>query len=145
MKKILIIMAALLMFSANSFARDDIGQYSIADALSLEAAKDKLNQGIAFKFGDQAHGKVTKKFGERGSNKKTNAFGKSDQQACQWAFLSAMVSLQDRAVRDGANAVINIRSNYKSNKFSSATEFQCGAGAIMAGVALLGDFVTIEK
>ncbi len=133
MRTTVICLLALLTFSANSFARDDIGNYSIADAMDLAAAKEKLDKGITFKFG------------ERGTNKKTNAFGKSDEAACQWAFLSAMITLQERAVKDGANAVINIRSNYKSNGFSSATGFQCGAGAIMAGVALLGDFVTIQK
>ena len=39
------------------------------------------------------------------------------------------------------DAVVNIESNYKNRQFSSETEFECGAGAIMAGVALKGTLV----
>jgi hypothetical protein len=48
---------------------------------------------------------------------------------------------QEAAQKRGYSAVINIKSNYQGKEFSSATEFQCGAGAIMAGVALKGDLV----
>jgi len=39
--------------------------------------------------------------------------------------------------------VINIRSNYRNNETSSATDYTCGAGAVIAGVALKGDVVRI--
>jgi hypothetical protein len=39
------------------------------------------------------------------------------------------------------DAVVNIESNYKNRQFSNETEFECGAGAIMAGVALKGTLV----
>jgi uncharacterized protein YbjQ (UPF0145 family) len=79
------------------------------------------------------------------SNKKTNAFNKTDKRACEWAFLSAMLSLQQRALSEGGNAVVNIRSFYKRHEVSSATEFECGAGAIMAGVTFKGDVVKLGK
>ena len=78
------------------------------------------------------------------SNRKTNAFGKSDEKACNWAFLSAMAALQTRAQQMGANAVIKIVSYYNKKVMSSAAEFECHAGAIIAGVALKGDFVKIS-
>ena len=93
---------------------------------------------------DQSHGKIAKKFGHFSSNKKTSAFGKSDQQACEWPFLSAMISLQKRAQNEGGNTVIDIRINYKNIEFKSDTEFECGAGAIMAGVALTGTVVKLK-
>jgi len=43
----------------------------------------------------------------------------------------------------GANAVVNIVSNFKDIEMASQTEFECADGAIMAGVALKGDFVKI--
>jgi uncharacterized protein YbjQ (UPF0145 family) len=88
---------------------------------------------------------VAKTIGEWTSNKKTNAFNKSDQEACDIAFISAAVSLQDRAKREGGNAVINIHSVYKNDKFESGSEYLCGAGATMAGVALRGTVVTLGK
>ena len=138
----LVLMLAGLAFS--SHARDDIGKYSISDTLALEKAREVLGTEIQYFFGDQTFGSVTKQFGEFRSNKKTNAFGKSDEAACQWAFLSALKSLKDRAVREGGNAVVNIRSNYKNNTTSSIETYDCGAGNVVAGVALIGDVVSIE-
>ncbi len=54
-----------------------------------------------------------------------------------------MIALQKRAKQLGANAVVNIISYYKKVPMSSTTEFECHAGAIIAGVALKGDFVKI--
>ena len=41
--------------------------------------------------------------------------------------------MKERAIAEGGNAVINIQSYYKKNELSSATEYECGAGAIMGG------------
>jgi uncharacterized protein YbjQ (UPF0145 family) len=79
------------------------------------------------------------------SNKKTNAFQKSDQFACDWAFLTAMLSLRERALSLGANAVINIRSNYKKRRFVSQDKYMCGAGKIMAGVTMRGEMVRLAE
>ncbi|MCB1855511.1 MAG: excinuclease ABC subunit A [Halieaceae bacterium] len=130
---------------ASVLARDDKMMYSIESAMSTAAAKQKLDRGFTYKFGDQPHGKIVSNHGEFMSNKKTNAFGKSDKEACEWVFLSAMLSFQDRIAKEGGNAVVNIRSYYKKNEISSSTEFECGAGAIMAGVTFLGDVVTLEQ
>ncbi|MBB3062868.1 hypothetical protein [Microbulbifer rhizosphaerae] len=55
-----------------------------------------------------------------------------------------MIALQDRARREGGNAVVNIRSYYKKNEVNSSSEFECGAGAVMAGVTLEGEVVTLK-
>ena len=133
-----------LCITGPALARDDNNLYSIESAMSTSSAKEKLNRGFTFKFGDQPHRKITANHGEFQSNKKTNAFGKSDKQACEWAFLSAMLSFQDRIATEGGNAVVNIRSYYKKNTISSATEFECGNGAVIAGVTFIGDVVTLE-
>lgn len=54
-----------------------------------------------------------------------------------------MVALQTRAQQLSANAVINIVSYYNKKVMSSASEFECHAGAIIAGVVLKGDFVKL--
>jgi uncharacterized protein YbjQ (UPF0145 family) len=125
-------------------ARDTKYLLPIATAMETKDAEDKLDGSIKFFFGNQEAPKVLTKFGSDVSNRKTNAVGKSDEKACNWAFLSAMVALEKRAQQLGANAVINIVSYYKKNVMSSATEFECHAGAVIAGVALKGDFVKIS-
>lgn len=124
-------------------ARDTKQMLPIAAALEAKDSKEKLDGSIKFFFGNQQHPKVLSKLGSDVSNRKTNAFGKSDDKACHWAFLSAMLALEKRAGELGANAVVNIVSYYKKDAFSSPTEFECHAGALMAGVALKGDFVKI--
>ncbi|MGL6157238.1 MAG: excinuclease ABC subunit A, partial [Ralstonia mannitolilytica] len=93
----------------------------------------------------QNHAPVAKSMGEIATNKKTNGVGRSDEAACQYVFLSAVLALQERARQMGGNAVINIKSNYKNNLTESATEFTCGSGALMSGVALKGEVVTLKK
>jgi uncharacterized protein YbjQ (UPF0145 family) len=117
----------------------------IATALAVKDAKEKLDGSIKFYFGNQETPKIAAKLGSDMSNRKTNAFGKSDETACNWAFLSAMIALEKRAQQLGANAVVNIVSYYDRIVMSSATEFECHAGAIIAGVVLKGDFVKLAE
>jgi uncharacterized protein YbjQ (UPF0145 family) len=126
-------------------ARDTKYLLPIAVAMEVKDSQDKLDGSIKFFFGDQPTPQVISKLGTDVSNRKTNAFGKSDEKACNWAFLSAMVALQKRAQQLGANAVVNIVSYYKKEVMSSASQFECHAGALIAGVALKGDFVKIPE
>ena len=146
MKKIFTIMAILVVTLTSNFAvaRNDLQSFSIQGALSQEQAKEKVGNEVRFYFGNQKHGKILKNWGEVATNKKTNAFMKDDQEACTWAFLSALISLRDRALKEGGNAVVNIRSNYKGKVTSSETTFQCGVGNVIAGVALKGKVVKLR-
>ena len=139
------LLLGLLLIPSSVYAHDDIGSYSIKEALDLEQSKEELGNDIKFFFGNQAHGKILRNYGVVRTNKKTSAFGKSDLDACQWVFLSAMITLRDSALTEGANAVINIKSNYKNDLTSSEDTFQCGAGAFVAGVALVGTVVTLAE
>ena len=143
--KRLFMMAFFVFFSSSVFARDTVRDYSLKETLKLEQSKTALGNDIEFYFGNQFEGQVIKSLGTFKTNKKTNAFNKTDKEACEWVFLSAMLSLKERAILEGGNAVINIKSNYKDRLTTSNTTFQCGSGAIMAGVALVGTVVKIEK
>ena len=140
-----LIFISLLLTSISSMARDDISDYSVEEAMLIPKISSAIGSEVKFYFAGQEHNQVEQSFGEFQSNKKTNAFGKSDKEACQWAFASAMKSLRQRANKEGGNAVINIRSNYKGTVSSSPATFKCGAGAIMAGVALIGDVVKLHQ
>lgn len=132
-----------LMAVSVADARDDHKHLPISDAMSTPAAKEKLNDDIQVFWGEQPHPTPEATLGEYTANKKTNAFNKSDKEACEWVFLSAMISLQSRAKAEGGNALINVHSVYRNEEFTSTTEYECGAGAIMAGVALRGTVVKL--
>ena len=145
MKKIALLSAALcLAFAAAAPAKDDHLQLSIEDAMNTSDAKDKLDGSVKFFFGKQKHGTPKQKFGTFTANKKTNFVGKSNNEACQRAFLSSMISLQERAQKEGGDAVINIKSVYKKDELESETEYVCGAGTFMGGVALRGEVVKLQ-
>ncbi|MDX2413027.1 MAG: excinuclease ABC subunit A [Woeseiaceae bacterium] len=141
-----LVLISMVLFSySTGQARNTVIKASIEEALAWGEQEGVLDNSVGLYFGDQAHQAVEQTHGTYTANRKTNGVGKSDQKACQWAFLSAMAVLQQRAVREGANAVINIRSYYYKKDFSSATEFECGAGNIMAGVTMVGDVVTLAE
>ena len=143
--RILGLVAVLLLVSAArpAHGRDDHLMLPIADAFESPDAS-KLDPGIKMFFGKARPSSVTRSIGTWTTNKKANAFGKSDKEACERAFMSAMLSLQQRARTEGGNAVIGITSYYKKIVTESETQYMCGAGAIMAGVAFRGEVVKLH-
>jgi uncharacterized protein YbjQ (UPF0145 family) len=147
MKSIIGAGVAILVMGSMSVAvaRDDRLMFPVKSAMATgQTTKEKLDPSIPLYFGKKAP-PVEKKIGEWTSNKKTNATNKSDQEACEIAFVSAAISLQDRAKREGGNAVINIKSVYKNENVENDTEYLCGAGTFLSGVALRGTVVTLKK
>ncbi|HAD49164.1 MAG: excinuclease ABC subunit A [Idiomarinaceae bacterium] len=124
-------------------ARDDVKTFPLEPVLNSVKAEEALFD-IPFYFAGQQHASIANSSGEVTTSRKTNAFGKSDREACEWVLLSAIKSLQAEAEARGYDAVVNIKSNYDHNEFVSATEFQCGAGFLMAGVALKGELANFD-
>ncbi len=146
MKFLAILLASsLLLITTQAHSRNTKHMFSVQQALQSADFKQRLVPNIRLYFGNQEHPEKTDFFGQFSSNKKTNSFNKTDKQACQWALLSALLSLQDRAKNEGGNAVINIASYYNKNTVSSNTDYECHAGAVIAGVALIGDVVTLAR
>lgn len=119
--------------------RDTTHYLSINEALNSPEAKQVLNPNIKLYFGKPAPGRIIA--ANAVSNKKTNSANKTDEKACQRAFLSAVKQFQDRAAASGATKVGNLVSYYKKNTYKSTTQYECHAGNIIAGVALKGDIV----
>lgn len=137
-----VLLTAALLLAPTVDARETMHKLSIQDALNGQyKEKANLATDITLHFGSQKSPGKNESIREISTSRKTNAVGKSDVEACQWALFSALKALQDEARAMGGKAVINIVSNYKHQEFSSDTEFECGAGAIMAGVALKGTVV----
>lgn len=140
MKSAMLALAATLLLTGITAAeaRDERLRFPVQDAMETPAAKEKLDGSVRFFFSGQKHAAASKTMGAFTSNKKTNFANKTDQEGCNHAFLSAMIALQERAKREGGNAVIDIHSVYKNGEYKSATEFECGAGSFIGGVAMRG-------
>jgi hypothetical protein len=143
-KTILALALIVLCGSARVDARDDRLRFPLASALNTSDAKAKLDPKIRLYFGKTKFSDPAQRSGTFTANKKTNFFNKSDREGCEWVFLSAALALQARARELGGNAVVNISSVLKNQEFVSETEYECGAGNIVGGVALRGEVVTIR-
>jgi uncharacterized protein YbjQ (UPF0145 family) len=132
-------------FPGVAFARDTILHLQLAEVLAMSEAKAKLDGSVIFFLAGVAQPAVQKQLGTDVSNRKTNGVGKSDEEACRWAALSALLAFQESAKQRGANAVVNLVSYYKKQTFQSSTEYECHAGGIIVGVAFKGDYATVAR
>ena len=139
MKRTILVAAAVLLPAA-AFGRDTRYLLPIQDVLTMPEAAGRLNRSFRFFFGHN-RGPPGEARGEVVANAKTNASNKRDEVACRWAMLSALVELQEKARRVGATQVVAIESFYKKTPFVSDTEYECHAGAVVAGVTLRGQAV----
>ncbi len=134
-------LGAILAIPGVASARNDRLHFPVAEAAGTTEAHAKLDGSVKFFWGAEKHPKVSKTLGTDQTNKKTNGFNKSDKDSCDWAWLSAMITMQNRAKQLGADAIINLHSIYQNQDFVSDTEYECGVGTFTSGIALRGDFV----
>jgi len=144
MNKLLTTATLLLIFALASFAQaaDIQVSFPIKNALENPKIASKLNYVKLF-WGDQGYSAVKTNFGEFKTSQRTNAFRKAREEACQWALAAALIQLQERAVKEGGNAVVNIKSNIKNKEISSEQDYECLAGSVMVNVALKGTAVRL--
>ena len=145
MRRVLLIVIGSLILSGCVADRNVPKPRSIAEALSLPQYQ-KILKGVEVYFGNQTHPAIEKTFRTRSANRRSNATGDSGPEAsCARAFVSAVVTLHRAAVREGGDAVVNIRSNFKHHEVSSRTHYQCATGVLMSGVTLKGTLVKLRK
>jgi hypothetical protein len=135
---------AVVALATVADARNDRLRLPLASVLNSPQARERLDHGVQLYFGRQPYPPPAQRLGVFSANEKTNFFNKTDEEGCNWVFLSAVRKLQERARKQGGNAVVNIVSNYKNQEFSSETEFECGAGNVVGGVALRGEIVSLK-
>ncbi|AZG15495.1 MULTISPECIES: excinuclease ATPase subunit [Cupriavidus] len=136
---------AASLLSTPAAARDTKYMLPLADVLNMPEAKEKLDGSVKFYLAGAPTPTVLEKKDSDVSNRKTNGVGKSDEDACRWAALSALISFQDKARTLGANAVIDMVSYYRKDTNANATDYECHAGAVVVGVALKGTFARVAQ
>src|SRR5271156_4798543 len=94
-----ILATAMVVFAvtASAEASDTKHTLPIAGVTENPSYQPMIGTDVKFFFADQPVPKIDKTLGEYVTNRKTNSFAKSDENACQWAFLSALLSLRQRA------------------------------------------------
>jgi len=136
-----ILFIAMLSFVVSAQAADRRLTLPVKSALDSSIAQKALLDVPIYMKG-QKHPPVTNISQEFKSNKRTNGFNKSDERACEIAFISAVVALQKRALKEGANAVIDIYSITKDVVYEDPENYSCLAGNVVVNVALKGKVAT---
>jgi len=126
-------------------ARSTTHRLKIADVLKSDEYKEKVGTAVAFYFDSQGAPQVAENFGEFATRKTTRSMIEKDEDACQRAMISALVSLRERAEKQGGNAVIHVTTYRKKTSTGSATEYECRAGDLVAHVDLKGTVVRLTK
>lgn len=137
--------ACFSLLPAVSQARDTTHFLPFDTAVQEALNAGRLDGSVKFYLaGNKPAGKVSVVRAGVTTSKKTNAFNKTDEAACSWALQSALIHLQKAAKAAGANAVVDIASNYKHVEYKDSQKYECHAGAVMAGVALKGSLANVK-
>lgn len=134
----------LLALSSTAVARDTRIEQSLQELIDSPAAREAgIDGSVRFYLAGQPV-EVIERFSEDVSNRKTNAVNKSDEEACRWVALSALLAFQESAKARGANAVVDLVSYYKKNEFRSSSNYECYVGKVMASTALKGTYAKVK-
>ena len=146
MKTKIIFFALILSFVTSvALSADALVTMEIESALENPKVQNAIYNDIALYWGPNKHPQIIKNFGEFSTSKRSNKFGKSREKACQWALASAIKALQERARKEGGNAIIGIKSNIKHHEVSSASSYECLCGGMIVNVVLKGTVVNLTK
>ena len=127
-----------------AFAADKIEYFTFQNAVDAATKSGKLDGSVKFYLaGNAPGGQANVVLSDVEITRKTNAFGKKDPVTCDWALQSALISLQDDAKQAGANAVIDIVSNY-GHEFRDGQRYECHVGFLMSGVMLKAKFAKVQ-
>lgn len=144
MRRAFSLAAISLLLAGPASARNTFHDFDAAKAKAEGVGRENLLDVPVYLAGER-HAAEAQDLGVFRTNMRTNAANKSDEEACQIAFLSALISLQNRARALGGDAVVDVRSITKNNDLTSATQYRCVAGAFVANVALEGRVVKLAK
>jgi hypothetical protein len=132
-----LVLAAIAVAAPAAHARKDFAAYPIEAVRAHPDYASKIGD-FKFVFGDSVSGT---KIGTTSTRKSTNGLNKSDEGACVWAMLSALIAIKEDAVSRGATSVQGIKSTVTGEPFASTTEFQCVSGFTNSRVYLEGTLV----
>ncbi|HAD04902.1 MAG: hypothetical protein A2005_09190 [Desulfuromonadales bacterium GWC2_61_20] len=144
-QSLLVAGVAIVLTAGQVGAEDKLQNFPVKHALASAVAKDKLDKGIKTYMMGQSVPGLQKRYRAYKSNKRGNAVGKSTQDACDIAFISALIALQQRADKEGGNAVVDIYSLTKDKKMQSSENYSCNAGGMIANVVLMGTVAKVGK
>lgn len=130
--------------SAGHAQADDAG-YTLPyrDVLAMPQAQTRLDPAVRLFFGQQQFPQPTSWRHDYFVDRSGNALLTSAESACRNVAIDNLVTLQERARAVGANAVVNIVSDYSRSPRQDNDSYQCHVGSFTANVSLKGTMATL--
>jgi uncharacterized protein YbjQ (UPF0145 family) len=124
--------------------QDAVNVFPVAGVRDDPEFTSQIN-GVRFYFAGERHPGIVRRVQNNATtSQRARKSGRTADWACQRALMNSLIRLGNAAQSSGANAVINIRSNWDNREWANGTEYECAVGRMMAGVALKGDIVTLR-
>ncbi len=149
----LCLMAAGCLASGAASAADQLLNMPIDKALATPGAKERIDPSIRLLFGfkkidgaqDPKVFKTVKRIRRPVDTSKNTGEPPppGDDALCASVFVEAVQELQQRATKEGGNAVVEIHSNWKDDETASDSTYVCAKGSAYIGVALKATVVRV--
>lgn len=134
----------LSLMAASAMAKNVAVLQPVADVLQLQSTQQLLGPDLRFQYGSTAPTGRDQVLGELTVEGRTDPFGgdgaqrraKGDERACRDAMKAAIAELVLRARKLGANALLNVQSQYQGAPLQHETAYECHVGLTRVVVGL---------
>lgn len=143
-KQLAAICSAILLcgaFIPSAHAKSEVQLHAIDDVIQSEDFQSRLGD-FRFTFGSDILGSSVGTFNVK---RTTNGVLKTDKDACEWAFISALLELKRLAQEKDGIAVEAIQSTITGTQYISSTHYQCLTGHTNSRVYLQGTTVKLNE
>lgn len=140
------LLVGFIGLSVGNAQADDTG-YTLPyrDVLAMPQAQTRLDPAVRLFFGEQQFPQPTSWRHDYFVDRSGNALFSSAESTCRNVALENLVTLQERARAVGANAVVNIISDYSRTPRKDNDSYQCHVGSLTANVSLKGTMATLPE
>lgn len=139
-------LVGVIGLSASKTQADDTGYVlPYRDVLAMPQAQTRLDPAVRLFFGQQQFPQPTSWRHDYFVDRSGNAVFSSAESACRNVALDNLVTLQERARAVGANAVVNIVSDYSRTPHQDNDSYQCHVGSLTANVSFKGTMATLPE
>ncbi|WP_341675773.1 hypothetical protein [Niveibacterium sp. SC-1] len=133
---------SLLFISNAAIARNDSVMVPLQPVMDQIA---KQGGAVRFYFAKQATPEVAEKLSTF-TVSRNGALRAEQSDACQKLAGQVIDQMRERAVSEGADGVVNIRSTYiKGTEVGTETEFECRIGNVRVAIQFSGELVKFKN
>ena len=125
-------------------AEDRIIDADIVMAMNSQVVQDAIPPGVKIYFAGQATPEIERVIAPTRSSRRTSRANHGVGASCNKALANVLKAMGEQAVKHGANAVVNLKSNNMNLVTESSTTFKCRLGGNLVNVALIGELAVVK-